>query len=228
MSARTFDLRNQPAYSISEAARYLKLPAATLRSWMLGRPYPKAGETARFKPLFQVARKAPPALSFYNLIEAHVLRSLRTEHGVPIREVRNAIDYAEKSLQIDRLLLHKDLLTHAGNVFLEKYGNLINLSASGQLALRKYFEEHLKRVEWDDRQFPIRLYPFTAIETSGRRPIAIDPSVAFGRPVLLRAGVTTRTIAERLDAGETVSDLTNDYDITAPEVEEAVMYERAA
>lgn len=147
---------------------------------------------------------------------------------MPIREVRSAIDYAEKALQIDRLLLHKDLLTHAGKVFLEKYGQLINPSASGQLALRKYFDEHLKRVDWDDRQFPIRLYPFTAFEISDRRPIAIDPAVAFGRPVVLRAGVTTGTIAERLDAGETVSNLEDDYDITAPEVEEAVMYERAA
>jgi len=228
MSAKNPNLRDQPAYSIAEAARYLKLPAATLRSWTIGRPYPKAGQTARFQPLIRVARKVPPALSFYNLIEAHVLQSLRTDHGVAIRELRAAIDFAEKSLDIERLLLRKDLRTHAGKVFLDKYGELINLGASGQLALRKLLDEHLKRVEWDDWRFPVRLYPFVSTEGSARRPIAIDPAIAFGRPVILRAGVSTRTIAERLDAGESVSNLAEDYDLTATEIEEAVMYERAA
>src|SRR6266705_4987571 len=31
---------------------------------------------------------------------------------------------------------------------------------SGQLAMRKLFEEHLKRVEWDEWKFPLRLYSF--------------------------------------------------------------------
>ena len=90
-----------------------------------------------FQALIKPARKQPPLLSFYNLIEAHVLRSLRTEHGVAISEVRKAIRFAERTLDIDRLLLRKNLLTHAGEVFLEEYGKLINLSASGPLAMRR-------------------------------------------------------------------------------------------
>lgn len=226
--ARNIDLRDEPAYTPSEAARYLKLPVATLRSWTLGRQYPAAGKIAHFSPLIQAARKMPTYLSFYNLIEAHVLRSLRVEHGVAIREVREAIHYAEKNLGIERLLLSKDLRTHAGKVFLEKYGELLNLSASGQLAMRRLLAEHLKRIEWDRQKFPIRLYPFTSPEVSASRPIAIDPTIAFGRPIVVRAGVSTSTIAERLDAGESVADLADDYDLTEAEIEEAVLYERAA
>src|SRR3990172_10302823 len=85
MGAENIDLRNQPAYALAEAARYLKLPAATLRSWVAGRPYPKAEGVGRFQPLIHPPRKQPPLLSFWNLIEAHVLRSLRTDHGVSIR-----------------------------------------------------------------------------------------------------------------------------------------------
>jgi hypothetical protein len=32
---------DNPAYTIAEAARYLKLAPATLRSWFIGRSYPK-------------------------------------------------------------------------------------------------------------------------------------------------------------------------------------------
>jgi len=221
------DLRDQPAYGLAEASRYLKLPAATLRSWVVGRPYPKADGVGHSRPLIHPPKKQPLLLTFWNLIEAHVLRSLRTEHGVSIKAVRQALTYAEQTEQIDRLLLRKDLRTNAGKLFVEKYGELIDLSASGQLAMRKIFEEHLKRVEWDEWQFPVRLYPFVSGETD-RRPIAIDPKIAFGRPVVLRAGVSTGIIAERIDAGETVADLADDYNLSLSEIEEAILYERAA
>lgn len=227
-SAENADLRNQPAYTLAEAARYLKLPVATLRSWVAGRPYPKAGSVGHFQPLIRPASNPPPVLSFWNLIEAHVLRSLRTEHGISIKAMRAAISYAEKTLKIERLLLSKELRTHAGQVFLDEYEKLTNITASGQLAMRKLFEEHLKRVEWDEWKFPIRLYPYVSSESVAERTIAIDPNIAFGRPIVARAGVSTGTIAERIDAREPVREVADDYGLTESEVEQAVLYERAA
>lgn len=221
------DLRDQPAYGLAEASRYLKLPAATLRSWVAGRPCPKANAVGHSRPLIHPPKKQPLLLTFWNLIEAHVLRSLRTEHGVSIKAVRQALTYAEQTEQIDRLLLRKDLRTNAGKLLLDKYGELIDLSASGQLAMRKIFEKHLMRVEWDEWQFPVRLYPFVSDEAD-LRPIAIDPKIAFGRPVVLRAGVSTGIIEERIDAGETTADLADDYNLSPSEIEEAILYERAA
>ncbi len=223
------DLRDQPAYTLAESARYLKLPAMTLRSWVVGRPYPTAEGVGRFQPLIHPPSRQPPVLSFWNLIEAHVLRALRTEHGVALRELRKTIKYAEQTLQIERLLLSKDLSTHAGSVFLDHYGKLIRLNASGQLAMRQIFEEHLKRVEWDEWQFPVRLYPFVSSEAlTGNRPIAIDPKIAFGRPVVIRAGVSTAAIVDRIDANESVAELAADYGLSVAEIEQAVLFERAA
>jgi uncharacterized protein (DUF433 family) len=229
MKPPSADIRNQAAYGPAEAARYLRLPSATLRTWLVGRAYPKGGELAKFAPLIRPAHQQPLQLSFFNLIEAHVLRALRTEHGVALPELRKAIAYAQKKLDIDRLLLSQELRTHAGQVFLDRYLELINLSASGQLAMRKMFEDHLQRVEWDAWQFPVRLYPYVdATRRGGARPIAIDPKIAFGRPIIQRAGVSAGVIAQRIDAGEQVQDLAADYDLSAEEIEQAVMYTRAA
>jgi uncharacterized protein (DUF433 family) len=228
-AADAAEIRNQAAYGLAEAARYLRLPVATLRSWVAGRDYPTGRGKGKFHPLIRPAdRGPPPQLSFWNLIEAHVLRSLRSEHGVALKELRSAIEYAQRTLKIDRLLLREDLRTHAGDVFLEHYGKLLKLNASGQLAMRKLFEEHLKRVEWDQWKFPVRLYPFVSSDVSAPKPIAIDPAIAFGRPVIARVGVSTGTIAERLDAGESVEALAKDYDLQQAEIEQAVVYERAA
>jgi hypothetical protein len=88
-SVTTLDSRNEPAYSITEASRYLRLSPATLRSWFLGRPYPTTKGLSQFAPVLKLARKDPATLSFSNLIEAHVLRALRTEHGVPLVDASN-------------------------------------------------------------------------------------------------------------------------------------------
>ena len=114
-------------------------------------------------------------------------------------------------------------------VVLDRYGQLINLSASGQLAMRRMFDEHLKRIEWADVTFPIRLYPFIASSAeTPEKPIAIDPAIAFGRPIVVSAGVTTQAIADRIDAGEAVDEIANDYGLATRDIEQAVLYERAA
>ena len=223
------DIRAQPAYTLAEAARYLKVAPATLRAWFLGRDYPKGSSTVHSKPLIRPARNPPPTLSFWNLIEAHVLRSLRTDHGVKMDALRRAIHYAEQHLGIDRLLLSPELRAHAGALLLEQYGRLIDLSASGQVAMRHMFTAHLARVEWDEWKFPVRLYPATATEVlTAAKPIAIDPQIAFGRPILAAKGIKTSTIVERIDAGESATALAEDYDLTPEQIEEAVLYERAA
>lgn len=226
---RVIDGRDAPAYAIAEAAHYLRLPAATLRSWVLGRQYPTAEGGGQFRPLIRPASRKPPLLSFWNLIEAHVLRSLRTEHGVSVPALRKALNYSEKELGIKRLLLRPELLTNAGKVFLERYGDLIELSASGQLAMRHVLETHLKRVEWDQSNFPVQLYPFlSGGATAEERPIVIDARIAFGRPVVASKSISTRTIAERIDAGESVDDVATDYGLDPFEIEQAAVYERAA
>jgi uncharacterized protein (DUF433 family) len=225
---RTHDPRNEPAYAITEAARYLRLSPATLRSWFLGRPYPTARGLSQFAPVLKPARREPPTLSFSNLIEAHVLRSLRTEHGVPLAAVRQALDYAERQLKIDDLLLREELRASAGALFLDRYGEIVNLSASGQLAMRKVFEAHLNRVEWGSRHSAVRLYPFIVAEAMTARPIVIDPQISFGRPVVTGGWISTRSILDRIDAGESVDDVARDYELTRESVEEAVVFERAA
>jgi uncharacterized protein (DUF433 family) len=222
------DLREEPAYSITEAGRYLRLSPATLRSWFLGRSYPTVRGVSEFEPVLRPSRREPPTLSFSNLIEAHVLRSLRTEHGVPLAKVRQALSWAEDELEIENLLLREELRTAGGDLFLDRYGELINLSASGQLAMRRIFDAHLQRVEWGDLRRPVRLYPFIVAEQLDAKPILIDPRISFGRPVITGAFIGTRTLLDRIDAGETVEELAADYEITPGAVEEAIVFERAA
>ena len=229
LNARTAktDRRDVPAYQRAEAAHYLRLAPATLRWWVAGRRYRKREGTGFFSPLIRAADSERRVLSFNNLVEAHVLRALRTEHGVPIREVRAALEFAENELKIERLLLRPELRTSAGELFLDHYSELVSLSRSGQIAMRKLLETYLARIDFDAR-LPIRLFPFVTGERAPDRPIAIDPAIAFGRPVVLRGGISTAAIVARVDAGESVTDIAADYDLDESEIGDALLYEKSA
>jgi uncharacterized protein (DUF433 family) len=74
----------------------------------------------------------------------------------------------------------------------------------------------------------VRLYPFLSAATpSDARPIVINPHIAFGRPVLESKGISTSAIVERIDAGESVEDVANDYALGPTEIEQAILCERA-
>ena len=141
--------------------------------------------------------------------------------------VRDALTYAEDALGIKRLLLRDELRTSGQDIFLEHLGTLITLSRSGQMAMRKLLAAYLERVERDDDALPFRLYPFRS-EWSADKPIVIDPRISFGRPTVAGSGVSTGALVQRIDAGETVEALVRDYGLKIAQIEDAILYERAA
>lgn len=222
------DLRDRPLYGVTEAARYLHLSPATLRSWVKGRRVHREDGPAFSEPVIPVANPDDPRLSFNNLIEAQVLRALRTVHRISMLKVRSALAYAREEFGIDRLLIREELLAAPGDVFLQRYGQLISLPQSGQLAVKRLLQDHLQRLDRDADGLPIRFYPSVPGYERQSRPIFIDPHISFGKPVIARRGIATSVLVDRLDAGEQVQDLAEDYGLRIAEIEDAVLYERAA
>jgi uncharacterized protein (DUF433 family) len=218
----------KPRYSIARAAHYLHMSRSTLRSWVRGRDYPVKGRVERWRPLI----KAADLLSFNNLNEAYVLRALRIDHKMSMPAVREALDYAQREFGIDRLLLSAELQAAPGNVFLERFGQLINLNRSGQLAAKQLLQAVLQRVERNPSGLPIKMFPTTSYDVNALRHaprlIVIDPAVSFGRPIVATKGVRTATITSRIDAGEDPRDVAEDYGLEQEELEAAISYERSA
>lgn len=217
------DPRELPAYGLIEAAHYLRLPEQTIRQWLYGRPLP-SGKVSR--PLVYPASPRTHQLSFVNLLELHVLSAIRREHKVNMRKVRQAIDQLEKQFKSAHPLIDQEMLTDGTDIFVESIGHLVNLNQHGQLAMREVLSAYLKRIERDEAGLAVRLYPFT------RRPgedtpriIAIDPRVAFGRPVIAGTRIPTAEVAERFKAGDSIEELLREYDASAAQIHEAIRCE---
>ena len=214
------NLRDLPAYTYTEASKALGgIPPTTLRAWTKGQQ--------GFEPVF---RAAGSRLSYFNLVEAQVLRAIRVKGRLPLPQVRAALDTARASHDIDRLLIHQDFRFGAVGLFVERFSQLISLSKSGQIAIRELIEGHLDRVEYGPDGYPSLFYPHVQhrdATMNGAKIIRIDPMVSFGRPTVATRAVSTQSIVSRINAGEAIPFIAEDYRIGREEVEEAIHYEAA-
>lgn len=223
------DPRDMPAYSIAEASHYLQMPSSTLRSWAKGRPYPTEAGPKFFEPLIvlpETVNGNPPALSFVNVVEAHVLDALRRTYRIAMHKVREALKFLEQQYPSKHPLADQSFETDGVHLFVEKYGQLINITQQGQLAMRSILLVYLSRIERDAAGIPVKLYLFTRLRSADEpKTIVMDPYVSFGRPVLTGTGITTAIIAERYKAGESIEELAHDYDLPPKSIQEAIRCE---
>ena len=220
------DLRDMPAYGINEAAHYLGIPKATLRSWVLGRYYPTGTGKRFFRHIIELPEKERCLLSFVNLVEAHALDAIRRAHGVALWRVRKAVNYLRKELGSKHPLAEQKFVTDRVDLFVEMFGQLVNISQEGQLVIKELIRTHLQRIERDTSGLPVRLYPFTRERKADEpKTIVIDPYISFGRPILAGTGIATTIVAQRYKAGESIEELAEDYGRSRTDIEEAIRCE---
>jgi uncharacterized protein (DUF433 family) len=209
------DPRSLPAYPLVEAAHYLGIHVSTLGSWFR-------------EGALLVADADSVQMSFWNLVEAFVLKGLREEHRMSLQRIRVAVEELRRQYpdlphplaQLDLAVLNRDLDA-------DRDGLLVDASRGGQLGIRRVLELYLSRVE-KGAGGAIRLYPFTRPQLEDApRLVAIDPAVSFGRPVIAGTSIPTGVLHERWKAGDSISDLAEDYDRPIEEIEEALRYEAA-
>jgi uncharacterized protein (DUF433 family) len=210
------DPRDVPAYTIPEAAHYLCIPKATLRAWVLGQ--------RGFEHVIDLSHPQSHLLSFYNLAEAHILRSLRTGHEIQLPRIRKALDFVRRRFGWARPLIQQEFKTDGLHLFVESLDQVYVASEEGQLVMREVMV-HLERLEWEDN-IAARLYPFTRSDPhDAPKSVIIDPRHSFGRPILKDARITTAIIAERYKAGESIQALADDYGCSNIDVEEGIRCE---
>lgn len=217
-----------PRYSMAEAVRFIPgLSRTLLRSWVRGRSRPIDGRTGCPEPIIGLSNPGEPMLSFTNLVEAHVLSGLRRTRGISIPDLRTAIEYAERRHGITHLLAHRDVWAAAGELFLDHYGELVNLTTAGQLAMREVLDAYLRRLRHGKTGLAVSLSPILPWAPD-RQDYVIDPAIAYGRPVIAKHGVPVEVVANRINGGETISTLARDYDLERAEIKAALAYAEAA
>ena len=210
-----------PLYGLSEAALYLRVPIKTLEYWAFGRK--------PISPLIRAASKKPRSLSFMNLLECHMLASMRSLYDLRLPKIRRAVAHLNKTTGFDHPLIEQPLYTDRIDLLIKEIDRLVNLSRGGQLAIPGIVEAHLERVEYDKQLGVFKFYPFVR-ERSSAEPkfIVINPALGFGKPVIAGTGISTAVIASRFNARESVPELAKEYGLEEKQIEEAIRWETRA
>ncbi|WP_426490514.1 DUF433 domain-containing protein [Hymenobacter sp. 102] len=212
-----------PVYSARQVAHLTGLAATTVQAW-----------TRADDALVQPA--SAEGLSFLNLVEVHVLAAIRHQHGISLQRVRHAVQFVRQELQAEHPLAQHQFETDGVDLFvraLEDENLLINASRRGQMTIRQLVEAYLRRIERAPDGFPLRLFPVYGTG-SGFAPeglptlIAVDPTIAFGRPVLTENYVPVDVVVGLYRAGDSVRAIAEEFGLTTRAVEEAIRYELGA
>jgi uncharacterized protein (DUF433 family) len=169
---------------------------------------------------------ASDALSFNNLAEAHVLKSMRRVHRLSLQRIRKALVELSKIRQTAHPLLDERFETDGVDLCIRDDGDVVNLSQHSQQEFREFVALYLRRIERNEAGHVTRLYPFVIAEREDEpKSIAISPMVSFGKPVLAGTGISTSVIVGRFNARDSVQDLAAEYQVEAALLEDAIRWE---
>ena len=161
------------------------------------------------------------------MVEAYVLTAIRRKHRISLPMIRNALKFLTERLDAKRPLLEEQFVTNGVDLFVDRLGQIINISRHGQIEMADMIRAYLERIERDSKGLPIKLYPFIRSQPPRTQPrtIVIDPKVSFGRPVIAGTAIPTAVFAEQFKAGDSVALLAKEYGASEEGVLDAIRCE---
>jgi len=217
------DVAERPTYTAAEAARYTGTSAATVARWRAGYTYQTQGGPRRSGPV--TGGEPRGLLAFSELLEVAVVVAAR-DAGLSMKAIRSGVNTARGLYGVERPLSLMRFKTDGRSLFahetaeeaIGRTSRFVNLSSAGQIAW-EHIEDVLKDIDYES-DVARRWWP------AGRdQQVVIDPRVSFGRPYVVRRGVSTDAVAGRFRAKEPLASIAEDLDLTTEEVEAALRFE---
>lgn len=213
-------------YSIPEAARLSGVSSSRIARWIRGYTYKYGEERRSSPPLWQ--RELPEvdgrySLGFRDLIEVRFVDAFRT-HGVSWKTIRKAASRASELFGIDHPFSARRFVTDGRRIFADVYDEegdkaLLDL-LDRQLTFRRFLLPYLKGLEFEDDLRVVRWWPMDS-----KHRVVVDPTRAFGQPIVANSGVPTRILAESYQSVGSVEAVAEWYDVDRQSVREAVEFE---
>ena len=235
-SVMSVDRFKDPIYTVSEAARYLDVPASTFATWAHGYTRkPHARSEVRGAAIVTVIgeprdRRRPqePTIPFIGLAEGMILAAIRRE-GVPLQRIRPALKILQDQIGLEHALASRALYTDGAEVLYDyaqragdesdaRSASRLIVVRKGQHVFREFVEQYLHRITYgsDNYAEAIRLPQYE------KANIVADPRRSFGKPIFSRGGSRVEDALQLFWAGEELSTVALEYGVPEIELEDAI------
>lgn len=222
---RPHEFVGQGLYTAPEAARLLKASPATVRRWLEGHSYIRAGKRHVADPLWrpQLGKVDDQlSLTFRDLIELRFVKAF-VDQGLSLQAVRACLSLAKECVQADQPFSTGRFRTDGKTIFLEGIAGsndpeLIDLRKK-QYAFKSVIERTFKDLDIEADEV-LSWRPF-----NGKASIVVDPERSFGQPVATTSGVPTAALADAVQAEGSVARVAALYQVDKAVVADAVKFQ---
>lgn len=207
-----------PSYQVRDSARYAGTSSQTVAYW-----HYRGGQLGPTLP----GKEPRQPLSYLQLVEVAFVATFRAL-GVTLQRIRRAREYAAQVLNSEHPFAEYRWLTEGYHVMLnladlegaQGIGRLVVGDQAGQIAWTQMVGERFAQFDYENGLALVWW-------VRGRQlPITIDPRIAFGAPTI--KGVPTWVLRGRWHAGESVSDIQEDFELVEDDVRHALRFEDIA
>jgi len=204
----------RPVTTYKEAARSLRMPPATLRTWLDG--FSRSGR--HYEPVLRPFATGDLTMTWGEMVEARYLRAYREK--VSLQRIRPFVTALRDEFGVPYPLAH-----FRPYVKLPEDLWLVFEGRSGQYILNQAIQkDFLDHVEFDEGASDEALRIFPMGKDSA---VVIDPKVGSGAATI--HGVRTADLAQRFEVfGETPDELAEEFELDPSDIKLGIAFEFAA
>jgi len=214
-------------YSLTTAAKILRMNPRKVRRWIKGYTYQKNMEYYSSKPLIKTEFEYDPddaIISFLDLAELLFIKTF-IQYGISIQKIRKAAIVASDLLNTSHPFAIRKMFTDGKSIFAkiaqkENDASLLDL-INKQYQFDKIIEPTLyKCIDFDKYNNAERWWP------QGKNgDIVLDPSRNMGQPILNKYNVRTELIYELHKTGHSINEISDWYELDNNAIKTAIGFE---
>lgn len=205
-------------FLVRDVADILRLPYRRVRNWMNEFWDNQFGSESGTRYAF--GQRGNRAINFYTLVEFYTYYQLR-EQGVGTSRISGAHTTMAHEMETPYPFAAAEEVYVDGRkrVWYKHLEALVCADGKSQIHLEEFVSPFLRRLEFDDNGLASRFFPLDNSKT-----VVIDPKHQFGQPTVRGTNIRTATIYELHRGGESTGSICKLYDLTAPQVQDAITY----
>ncbi|MBE3119565.1 MAG: hypothetical protein IMZ61_08565 [Planctomycetes bacterium] len=217
---------DRPLYYSAEVARLAKINVHRVHRWLEGYEYTYAERRVSKPPVIEGKKEQlsrPTYASFYDLIELLLVKQF-LQHGMSLQKTRKALKEATALLGTHHFA-HQIFFTDGRKMCLQigdRGDAILELLSDGQWVISDVIKQLAHEIVFDRvTQTALRWFP-----SEGNSYVVLDPCVSFGRPSIVRKGVSTDYIYDLYEAeGNSIDAVSSWMCLEHEEVSAAVNFE---
>lgn len=217
-----------PLFTTPEVARYVRVPASTMRNWIRGYEYPSSQGASRAKPIVTSVDPESPSratVPFIGLAEALVVSGFR-QKNLSLQKIRAALRAIDQEVGLPHALANKTLYTAGASILWdyarragdEEIAQLVEPS-TGQKVFTEPVRQYLRLITYDADWWA------SQIELPAFHPtrVVVDMKRGFGRPILDKHRLAVDEVLARFyESHDSITEIATDLEIGPREVENVI------